>query len=80
MTSAPPVHRDEVIAALDQVHDPELHASIVRLGMVKDLSVEAGVVALTLELTTPACPLKETIEHDIREALEGVPGVADVQL
>ncbi|HMO54351.1 MAG TPA: Mrp/NBP35 family ATP-binding protein [Tepidiformaceae bacterium] len=80
MTSAPPVHRDEVIAALDQVHDPELHASIVRLGMVKDLSVEAGVVALTLELTTPACPLKETIEHDIREALEGVPGVADVRL
>lgn len=80
MTSAPPANRDEVLAALEQVHDPELHASIVRLGMVKNLVVEGGNVGLTVELTTPACPLKETIENDIRSALEGVPGVADVQI
>jgi len=80
MTSAPPANRDEVLAALEQVHDPELHASIVRLGMVKNLSVEGGTVGLTVELTTPACPLKETIENDIRAALEGVAGVADVAI
>lgn len=80
MTSAPPANRDEVLAALEQVHDPELHASIVRLGMVKNLVVEGGQVGLTVELTTPACPLKETIETDIRTALEGVAGVSDVAI
>lgn len=80
MTSAPPANRDEVLAALEQVHDPELHASIVRLGMVKNLVVEGGTVGLTVELTTPACPLKETIETDIRRALEGVAGVSDVTI
>jgi len=80
MTSAPPAVRDDVLAALDRVQDPELHASIVRLGMVKDLVVEGDDVRLTIELTTPACPLKETIESDIRAALVEVPGVANVTL
>lgn len=66
-------NREEILAALDRVQDPELHASIVRLGMVKDLAVsEDGIVSLTVELTTPACPLKETIETDIRAALAGL--------
>lgn len=80
MASVQTVSRDDVMAALDRVIDPELHASIVRLGMVKDLSIEGGNIQLTVELTTPACPLKETIEHDIREALEPLPGVANVAL
>ena len=80
MTSASAVSREAVLEALNTVNDPELHASIVRLGMVKDLAVEAGQVKLTIELTTPACPLKETIEHDVREALATVPGVEMVTL
>jgi ATP-binding protein involved in chromosome partitioning len=80
MTSATAVSRDDVMAALSTVNDPELHASIVRLGMVKDLVIEGGDVKLTVELSTPACPLKETIEHDIREALAGVAGVDGVSL
>ncbi len=62
--------RDDVLAALETVQDPELHASIVRLGMVKELAVDGSAVTVTVELTTPACPLKETIETDIRAALE----------
>jgi ATP-binding protein involved in chromosome partitioning len=80
MTSATAVSRDDIIAALNTVNDPELHASIVRLGMVKDLIIEGGDVRVTVELTTPACPLKETIEHDVREALATVPGVSNVSL
>lgn len=81
MTTAQSVSRDDVIAALDTVQDPELHASIVRLGMVKELDVsEAGLVTLKVELTTPACPLKETIETDIRAALDRVPGVSSLAL
>jgi ATP-binding protein involved in chromosome partitioning len=80
MTSTSAVSRDAVMAALNTVNDPELHASIVRLGMVKDLLLDGGNLKLTIELTTPACPLKETIEHDVREALATVPGVDNVAL
>jgi ATP-binding protein involved in chromosome partitioning len=80
MTTAPPVSRDDVMAALETVHDPELHASIVRLGMVKDLVLEGGSVSLEIELTTPACPLKETIERDIRAAVEPLSGVTAVAI
>ncbi|MBA4179300.1 MAG: hypothetical protein C0506_01805 [Anaerolinea sp.] len=80
MTSLIGVSRDDIMAALDQVQDPELHASIVRLGMIKELSLENGHVRVKVELTTPACPLKETIEADIRAAVEPLPGVTGVSL
>ena len=80
MTTPTTATRDEILAALDRVQDPELHASIVRLGMVKDLEVsEDGDVSLTVELTTPACPLKDVIENDIRAALAKI-GVGKIDL
>ncbi|MGE5595014.1 MAG: Mrp/NBP35 family ATP-binding protein [Hyphomicrobiales bacterium] len=79
MTAPHAVSHDEVLAALATVNDPELHASIVRLGMVKDLAVEGTSVRLTIELTTPACPLKATIEQDVRKALEPL-GISDLAL
>lgn len=80
MTPVSTANRDEILAALDGVQDPELHASIVRLGMIKDIAVEENRVAITVELTTPACPLKETIEADIRAALAGMAGTDEVVL
>lgn len=74
------VDRDAVVAALATVRDPELHRDIVSLNMVKDLEIDGDTVRLTVELTTPACPLKETIEQDVRAALERVEGVASVNL
>lgn len=79
MTAATAPTHEEVMATLATVQDPELHASIVRLGMVKDLQVEGYAVSLKVELTTPACPLKETIESDIRAALATI-GVSDLTL
>jgi len=55
--------------ALRKVMDPELRRDLVSLGMVKDLSVDGDAVRLKVELTTPACPLKETIGNDVRNAL-----------
>jgi ATP-binding protein involved in chromosome partitioning len=55
--------------ALRKVMDPELRRDLVSLGMVKDLTVEGEAVRLKVELTTPACPLKNTIENDVRVAL-----------
>src|SRR6266568_4398801 len=65
--------------ALKKVNDPELRRDIVSLGMVKDLRVEGSVVSLKVELTTPACPLKGTIQRDVEEALRQA-GATKVEL
>ncbi len=74
-TTAP--GKDEIMAALATVKDPELHKDIVSLGMVKGVEIADGVVDLDIELTTPACPLKDEIENDVRAVLEplGIPEV-----
>ena len=70
------VNEERVLQALRTVQDPELHRDIVSLGMVKDLSVAPGRVRFKVELTTPACPLRETIENDCKKALAGI-GLSD---
>ncbi len=75
-----PLPREAVMAALATVNDPELHRDIVSLGMVKQVEIEGGRVAVTIELTTPACPLKEVFTRDIRAALGNVPGFRAVAI
>ncbi|MGD2251380.1 MAG: Mrp/NBP35 family ATP-binding protein [Anaerolineales bacterium] len=72
--------REAVLAALGTVQDPELHNDLVSLGMIKDLVVEDGRVSFVVELTTPACPMRELIERQAREAAAGVPGVKEVEV
>ena len=67
---APPTEA-AVLAALSQIQDPDLHRDVVSLGMIKDLEVQGSAVSLKVELTTPACPLKETISKDVEAALRG---------
>ncbi len=69
-----------VLAALSKVEDPELHMDLVSLGMIKELAVEGERVSFAIELTTPACPLRNKIEADARRAVEALPGVADVTI
>ena len=59
-----------VLDALRTVQEPELGGDLVTRGMVKELTVGDGRVAFTLELTTPACPLKDEIERRVQVALE----------
>jgi len=74
------VDEAEVMEALKRVKDPELNVDIVKLGMVDNLRIDGGRVALTVNLTTPGCPLKAEIEKDVRAALDKVPGVASLDL
>lgn len=62
--------KDDILQALGKVNDPELHKDLVSLGMVKDVRVEGAKALLTIELTTPACPLKDKIQADIDAALK----------
>lgn len=72
--------RDEVIAALDRVMDPELHRSIVALGMVGEVEVNGPEVRITIKLTVAGCPLKAEIQRRVSEAVASMPGVEGVQV
>ncbi|WP_376791812.1 Mrp/NBP35 family ATP-binding protein [Thermoflexus sp.] len=72
--------REQVLSALRGVRDPELGRDIVSLGMVREVVVEGDRVALNVALTTPACPLSERIEADIRAAIQALPGVREVEI
>jgi ATP-binding protein involved in chromosome partitioning len=74
------ITEEKILAALRKVQDPELHRDIVSLGMVKDLGASNGKVSFTVELTTPACPLRETIENDCKKALAELPGISALEI
>lgn len=69
---------EQVLHALAKVKDPDLHQDIVSLGFVKDLTIDGGNVSFKVELTTPACPVKDLLQQqaeDVVMALDGVTGV-----
>ncbi|NLV32658.1 MAG: Mrp/NBP35 family ATP-binding protein [Acidobacteria bacterium] len=70
----------DILDALRKVEDPDLHKDIVTLNFIKNLEIEAGTVSFTIELTTPACPVKKEMEQWAREAVLAVPGVSDVRI
>jgi ATP-binding protein involved in chromosome partitioning len=76
-----PPSSDQVIDALRPVQDPELHRSIVDLGMVRDIKISAdGHVAVTIALTVAGCPLRQEIQSRVGGAVTPLEGVSDVSL
>jgi ATP-binding protein involved in chromosome partitioning len=67
-----------ILDALRAVRDPDLHQDIVALGFVKDLRICAGNVAFAIELTTPACPVKDLLKAQAERAVAALPGVGSV--
>lgn len=72
---------DDILKALSNVEDPDLKKDIVTLGMVKDLVVEGNRVQFKLELTTPACPLKDYLKNaSIKAIKEYVKKDAEIEI
>lgn len=71
--------KEDVINALKQVEDPELHQSIVDLNMVRNIQINNTQIALDIMLTIPGCPLKATIQQDVEKALQAI-GASDVTI
>jgi ATP-binding protein involved in chromosome partitioning len=69
------VDKDQVLSALRGVVDPDLHKDIVTLGFVKDVAVAGGEVDFTIELTTPACPVKDDMKAQAEALVRALPGV-----
>jgi ATP-binding protein involved in chromosome partitioning len=74
------LEQTQILQALSAVSDPDLHKDIVSLGFVKDVAIDGGRVAVTIELTTPACPVKEQMKEQARAAVMQIPGVTDVDI
>ena len=69
------VTKEQVLSALRNVQDPDLHKDIVTLGFVKEVKVEGGAVDFTVELTTPACPVKDQMKAQAEALVAALPGV-----
>ena len=76
----PDVTEQQVLDALRVVQDPDLHRDIVTLGFVKDIKICDGNVAFKVELTTPACPVKEVLKAEAEAAVRAIPGVTLVNV
>jgi ATP-binding protein involved in chromosome partitioning len=72
------VNEKTVLSALSRVIEPELHRDLVTLNMIKDLKISGNDVSFAIELTTPACPLKDVMEKAARVELNKIGGVGKV--
>jgi Mrp family chromosome partitioning ATPase len=71
---------EDVLKALAGVRDPELGKDLVSLHMVEGVKVAGGKVTFTLNLTTPACPLRTRLEEAAKGAVAAIPGVEEVEM
>ncbi len=81
-TNANALHEALILETLRQVVDPEIDCNIVDLGLVYGVTIEGGKVSVQMTLTTPGCPMHESISWGVKNALLGLEGVedADVQV
>jgi ATP-binding protein involved in chromosome partitioning len=75
-----PVTEIQVLDALRKVVDPDLHRDIVSLGFVKDLAIEEGKATFKIQLTTPACPVREVLQEEARGHVLAIDGITDVEI
>ncbi len=72
---------DNIIQALKTVYDPEIPVDIYELGLVYDVQIsDEGSVKVVMTLTTPNCPVAESLPAEVKEKVAGVEGVKDVDL
>jgi len=73
--------KDQVVAALKKVFDPEMPVNIYELGLIYDIALDAaGDVTIRMTLTAPNCPVAGILPGNVEQAVRAVPGVNDVKL
>jgi ATP-binding protein involved in chromosome partitioning len=74
------IDRNDVLAALGKVIDPELRRPVTELDMVRGIEIDGGRVSVTIALTVVGCPLRSSFEDQVREHVATLPGVETVDL
>jgi len=72
--------QDTILQALASIRDPDLGRDIVSLGFIKDLKVSGENVSFSIELTTPACPVRDQMKEQAHRAVLSLPGVRNVDV
>ena len=74
------INRDDVVAALKQVYDPEIPVDVYELGLIYDIKIEGEKVSITMTLTAPNCPIADEVVEQVRNGVWAVKGVQDVDV
>src|SRR5213592_5212885 len=74
------VSQEQVWGALKKVQDPDLRKDIVSLGFIRNLKIDNGTVSFDLNLTTPACPVKDQMRDEAVALVKSLPGVESVDV
>src|SRR5262249_3754237 len=72
--------REAILDVLRRIQDPDLFKDIVTLGFVREVDVQGGKVRVHINLTTPACPVKDQMKSQAEQLIRALPGVKDVQV
>lgn len=73
-------NKEDIVAALKTVYDPEIPVDIYELGLVYDIAIDEGKVTVTMTLTAPNCPIADDVVGFVRNAVMYVQGVTDVDV
>jgi len=72
---------DQIYEQLRRVNDPELNINVVDLGLIYDVTLsDEGNLSITMTLTTPGCPLHDSIVNGVKHAVASVDGIKDVDV
>ncbi|HVA24720.1 MAG TPA: metal-sulfur cluster assembly factor [Chloroflexota bacterium] len=74
------INQEALLAALKNVCDPELGLNVVDLGLIYDIEQHDGVIDVQMTMTTPGCPLHESMLQGVGDALSIFPGVKNVEV
>ena len=72
--------REQVIAEIRKIYDPEIPVNIYELGLIYDVKVEEDTVKIIMTLTSPNCPVAESLPQDVKNSAMQVEGIEKVDL
>ena len=72
--------KDKIIAEIRKIYDPELPVNIYELGLIYDIKVNGSKAEIKMTLTTPNCPVAESLPKEVKEGAMQVEGIEDVDL
>jgi metal-sulfur cluster biosynthetic enzyme len=78
--TATELNKETVLETLRRLIDPEIGCNIVDLGLIYDVAITGGAITVTMTLTTPGCPMHDSISYGVKNALLDLEGVQDVEV
>ena len=73
-------NKDDIIAALKTVYDPEIPVNVWDMGLIYDIDIQDNQIVIQMTFTSPTCPMMEEILQQVREAVQSVVGDTDVRV